>query len=323
MSKGLLKSDLFPKEISPKDDAYHGSNKFIASEWWYFDAIFNNNYSLHVDFTTFTKNYKITSSAIEIYKNGKLEVKAIKRHLFKDVKLSKNYPFIKINDKKIMEFDLERYNKKGEWIYNFSNKIDNHHVDLNFIGTTKGWKFETDAESWAVALPKAKVKGELSINGKKIEVEGIGYHDHNWNSTISTVLYIWGWYWGKVSSEKMNFVWSYIKKTSNEGKFRGIINHDDKGFIYIDPNKIHFKTNKYIRSHGRKIPTNFVIRINDTFNSIPIKIDININVEESHFKSLLIFPYWRHHIKATGFMSIGDYKEEVNSTHIMECFRLF
>lgn len=323
MTRGLLKPDLFPKDILPKDDAYHESNSFIASEWWYFDAIFSNNYSLHVDFTTFTKNQKITSSAIEIYKNGKLIVKEIKRHLFEDVQLSENFPFVKLNDKKIMEFDLERYNKKGEWVYNFSNKIGNHHVDLNFIGTTKGFKFDTGAESWAVALPKAKVKGELSINGKKIKVEGIGYHDHNWNSTISTVLNIWGWYWGKVSSKKMNLVWAYVKKTPKDGKLRCVVNHDDKGFINIDPNKIHFKTVKYLISHRRKIPTTFVIRFNDILNNIPIKIDININVVESHFKSVLIFPYWRHHIKATGFMSIGDYKEEVNSTNIMESFRLF
>jgi predicted secreted hydrolase len=222
-----------------------------------------------------------------------------------------------------MEFDLERLKEKGEWVYNFSNKIDDNEVDLTFIGTTKGWKFITDAECWAVPLPKAQVKGEISVHGEKMSVEGYGYHDHNWNSTLSSVLNIWGWYWGKVASNTLNLVWVYVMKTPKEGKLGVVINQDGQGFFYIDPNKIHFKTDKFIRSHGRKIPTKFSLQFDDIVNNIPIKGDIKTEIINSHFKSALIAPYWRHHIKATGFLTIGTYKEEVNSTHIMESFRLF
>lgn len=323
MTKGLLKTELVPKPIIPKDDAFHGSNKIIASEWWYFDAIFSNNYSLHVDFTTFTNNHCVASSAIEIYKNGKLEIKAIKRHFFEDIEVSKEIPFVKMNGNKIMEFDLERFNKKGEWSYNFTNKIENCYVNLNFIGKTKGWKIETEAESWAVALPKAKVNGEISINGKKIPVKGYGYHDHNWNSTVSSVFNIWGWYWGKVSSKNFSLVWAYVMKKPNEGVFRGIINKDKQGFFHINPKKVIFKTDKYSISHGRYMPTNFIFKIDDICNKIPIKAELNINIKESHFKSVIVAPYWRHHVKVKGFISIDDHKEELESTHIMESFRLF
>lgn len=323
MAKGIFGTELIPKDILPIDDAYHGSNKHIASEWWYFDAVFSNNYSLHVGFTTFSKTHRIASSAIEIYKDGKLEVKAIKRYLFQDIQVSKNFLFVKLSDKKIMEFDLERFNEKGEWVYNFSNKIDDHEVDLTFIGTTKGWKFETDAECWAVALPKAHVTGDITVKGKKMSVEGFGYHDHNWNSTLSSILSIWGWYWGKVTGETLNLVWMYVMRTPKERKLGAVINQDGQGYFYINPEKIHFKTDKFIRSHGRKIPTHFIFQIDDIVNNTPIKGDIKIEIKDSYFKSVLIAPYWRHHIKATGSLSIGAYKEDINSTHIMESFRLF
>ena len=322
MAKGLLKAKLTPRVMLPKDDAFHGSKKLIASEWWYFDAIFSNKYSIHVDFTTFTKKHKIASSAIEIYKNGKLKVKAIKRHLYEDIEVSKKIPFVKLNGNKIMDFDLDRFKKKGEWVYNFSNKIENNEVNLTFIGKNKGFKFETDAESWAVALPRAQVKGEISIKGKKIKVEGLGYHDHNWNSTISSVFDIWGWYWGKVSSKTFNLVWAYVMHTPRDGIFRGIFNKDNKGFFYINPKKVIFNTKNFTRRNGRKIPTKFNIKINDICKNIPIKADININIKQSHFKSVIFFPYWRHHVKVTGFLSVDNHREELDCTHIMESFRI-
>ncbi|MDH7507508.1 MAG: hypothetical protein QHH15_06985, partial [Candidatus Thermoplasmatota archaeon] len=160
----MTKTKYFPKEITPKDDAYHPSINPISMEWWYFDAIFDNNYSLHADFTSYTKNARFSSSAIEIYKNGELETKAIKRHISKPVQLSIDYPLVKLNDDKIINFDLERFNKTGEWFYNFSQKLEDCEIDLNFVGTTKGWKIVTDDLSWTVAQPKAKVAGEITMN---------------------------------------------------------------------------------------------------------------------------------------------------------------
>jgi hypothetical protein len=47
-----------------------------------------------------------------------------------------------------------------------------------------------------------------------------------------------------------------------------------------------------------------------------------MEIESTHFKSIMIFPYWRYHIKTEGYISINSQKEKVNDTHIMEFFRL-
>lgn len=318
----MTQTKYFPKEITPKDDAYHPCINPISEEWWYFDAIFDNNYSIHADFTSYTKNARVSSSAIEIYKNGELESKIIKRHFSKPVKLSIDYPQVKLNDEKIINFDLERFNKTGEWVYNFSQKLDDCEINLNFVGTTKGWKIVTDELSWTVAQPKAKVTGDITLNGKKMKVNGIGYHDHNWNNTFLTFFKIFGWYWGKITSKTFNLTWAHLLKNKTQGELFAILNTDNQGFYSINPENISLNADKFISSHGRKIPSVFNLKIKDFVKNIPISVDVTMEIRNMHFKSLLFFPYWRYHIKTNGFISMDSYKEQVNDTHIMEFFRL-
>ncbi len=51
----------FAQEITPIDDAFHGSPKRMAAEWWYFDALLNDDISIHVGFKTFTKKIEALS----------------------------------------------------------------------------------------------------------------------------------------------------------------------------------------------------------------------------------------------------------------------
>ena len=311
-----------PEDISPKDDAYHYTKKLISDEWWYFDAIFDNNYSIHADFTSIARNGKISSSAIEIYNNGELESNVIKRHFSKPVSLSIDFPHIKLHDNKIINFDFERFKKIGEWVYNFSQKLEGCEINLNFIGTTKGWKIVTDDISWTVALPKATVSGEITTNKKSLKVNGIGYHDHNWNSTISSIFKLFGWYWGKITSRTYNITWAYLMRNRTQGEIFAILNKDNQGYFLINPENISLKKDNFIRSHGRKIPSSFHLKINDIVNDIPISVDVIMEVKNMHFKSRIFFPYWRFHIKTNGYISMDFYEEEVNDTHIMEFFRL-
>ena len=180
------------------------------------------------------------------------------------------------------------------------------------------------AEGWTVALPKASVTGDIAVNGKRMKVSGIGYHDHNWNSSSSRVMNTWGWYWGKIMSKTLNLVWANIMKTSSGGELLAVVNQDKKGFFAINPENIHFKSNTFIRNYGRKMPTSYTIQIDDDVNDIPINVDVNMVVKNIHRRNrkLLIAPYWRYHVEAKGYISLGSHKETVNSTQIMEFFRL-
>lgn len=67
----------FSQDISPADDAFYGSAKHFVAEWRYFDAMFTNNYSLHIRCRTFSKGkIDLASPFLEIYNSRKLEAKA-------------------------------------------------------------------------------------------------------------------------------------------------------------------------------------------------------------------------------------------------------
>ncbi len=309
------------EDIIPSDDAFHGSPKRVSAEWWYFDAIFDNRYSAHIGFKTFSrKKLGMVSPNIQYYKDGRLVVNTAKRFLFRSFETSKKVPTVKLFKKPVFEFNQDMYKKSGDWIYNYKFKIKDNAVDLNFKGVTKGWKIETDKESWAVVLPKAIVSGEIVVNGKKMNVDGIGYHDHNWNYSMLTVMnYGIGWYWGKIRSESFVIVWANIVKSPKRSELIAVINQDDKGYLNINPKNIHFSVEKISRSKYKKIPTCFKLKIDDMVNDKPVKVDVNMESQNYHYGKQLLADYWRYHVKSNGVISVGSKTETLdNEIQIIE-----
>jgi predicted secreted hydrolase len=309
------------EDIIPSDDAFHGSPKRGSAEWWYFDAIFNNNYSAHIGFQTFTKkNFGMVSPKIHFYKNGKFIVKAAKRFLFKNIETSKNFPIVKILGKPVFTLNKELYKQSKDWVYDYKFKIKDNAVDLKFKGLTKGWKIETENESWTVALPKAFVTGEIVVNGKKMDVKGIGYHDHNWNYNMLTVMnYGIGWYWGKIISKSFSMVFANIVKSKKHSELITVINHDNGGYLNINPNKINFSIVNTSQIKYKKYPTEFRIKINDIIGNVPVNVDITMESKNHHFAKQLLADYWRYHVESNGEISVGSKTDRLdNDIQIIE-----
>jgi len=307
-------------KIIPKDDAFHGSKKAISAEWWYFDAVFSNKYSVHIGFRTFSKKSLGTIMPfLEIYKDGKLEYEGKKRFRFKNFKTSSNFPHVKVFNSFLLEFDQDRYKKNDEWIYKIKMKMGENAVDLVFKTITKGWKIETEKESWAVGLPKAKVSGFIKLRGKMIEVNGIGYHDHNWNFSFLTALnYAKAWYWGKIRSKNFNIVWANIVKKDDRWDLIAVLNIDNGSFYNIKYENIIFKPNKYFKFKRKKIPSEFLLNFEDVVNELPINAKIIMNLKDFHYSSVLTAPYYRYHVNTSGFISVDNKKEKLSNMEIIE-----
>jgi hypothetical protein len=308
------------KEIKPNDDAFHGSIKRLSLEWWYFDAIFTNGYSIHVGCKTNSKKKRgLISPIIEIYKDGKIQSIVKKWFRFKNFETSKEIPLVKLFNKPLIEFDEERYKKTGEWAYRINIKIKDCWAKLTFTGLSKGFKIETERESWTVALPRAKVTGEICLHGKTIDVEGIGYHDHNWNYTLLTALdYGKAWYWGKINSNNFDVIFANIIKSSKNSEILAVIVDGNKRFFNIRPENIEFKKERFIRNNRKKIPTSFKLKIDEVVDNVPIKVDINMDGSGFHYNRVLIAPYWRYHIKTSGNILVGPVKDVLDNINIME-----
>jgi len=311
-------------KITPKDDAFHGSMNLFDIEWWYFDASFDNNYSLHIGIRLFHIGKSgFVRPHIEIYHKGKLVNHALKTIIFRDFETSSDIPLIKLYGKTVVEFDQDHYKKTGEWRYKTNLQINGDQIDLTFIGLTKGWKIETDENSWAVALPKAKVEGTLTIKGKQIKVQGVGYHDHNWDYTIATMLKNIGWYWGKVNGKDIDITWAKTIAKSKSNLI-AVINFKNE-FFTVDPKNISLTLNKFVLDHLRWIPTEFNLHI-DGFDSNLNKISAKVKMTAETIQHSRIFntQYWRYHVKTTGEISVDQSKETIrDNVHMIEylCFK--
>ena len=309
------------EDILPQDDAFHGVMSVADVEWWYFDAIFENGYSVHVGVRIFHSGGRsgIVRARFEIYKDGLVEASAVKTALLKDLRISQAIPFIYFDDHNVIQFDADHYKKTGEWAYRVSFQMKQYAVDLTFRRIMKGWKIETPRNSWAVPLPKAMVDGTIHIQDTVLQVRGIGYHDHNWDySLLTTWMRNTGWYWGRIIGNAGSVIWAQTIEKKEKKNTIVIINQDKQHlnggmeFITIPPDNISFSVGHFVRDHQQWIPKEFSIDISYvplSGGSTPIEIHLTLSSNEIHHTRILAVHYWRYHVKTNGTLSIGSMNE--------------
>lgn len=327
-------SDLAAEPLVPQDDAYHGVVSLADVEWWYFDAVFEGGYSVHVGVRIFHSGGRsgIVRARFEIYKDGLVEVAAVKTGLLKDLRVSKAIPLIRFDDQNVIAFDEHRYKATGEWVYTVSFEIEGHAVHLTFTGSTKGWKIETPRNSWAVALPKAWVEGTIRLGETVTQVRGIGYHDHNWDySLLTTWMRNIGWFWGRLIGDSGTVIWAQTIEKQEKKNIVVVVNQESKGdagdFLTIPSRDITFSVNTYRKNHGRWIPTEFSFDISHvpaSDRSLPVEVHLRLVTNEIHHTRILAVHYWRYHVRTNGALSIGALSNRFdNKMQIIElvCFK--
>ena len=306
--------------IELKDDAFHGTHKYFSMEWWYFDAILNDDYALHAGFKVYSiRNVGVVYPIIEIYKGRELIVRILKPYLLESLSASASYPSVKIDGQSIIEFEREEFNTSGRWKYTVSVNINNQGVNLTFIGTTTGWKYTIlGREEWAVILPKADVSGTITIDGEIINVTGRGYHDHNWNFTIGTKVREWGWYWGRLTGETYSLLFAWFMKSPLKYDNLVVLNKDAGGYVELNPKDIRLSFTNYTWKNGIRIPSHFRLSVENT----SVNVDIFMNALSIYLIGSPIVHYWRYFINVNGFISVDDEIENfIDSIQMFEFMR--
>ncbi len=147
-----------PSNVSIKDDAFHSSTAPRFTEWWYFDAMFDNGYSiqLNIRFLSIIKNrFALIYKRIDIYKEGQLIKHYRKRYSLKDYDASKEIPSVKLGGKEVIKGFVDK--KTGNIIYDLSFEIENTSANLRFRSCTKGWKgTNPGGDGWAVIITSCR-----------------------------------------------------------------------------------------------------------------------------------------------------------------------
>ena len=307
--------------IHPADDGFHGAKNIIDIEWWYFDAVFDNEYSVHVGFRLYhIKGFGVLQQRINIYYKGTSISETKKRDILKYADSSKDDPNISVKNNRYVSFDMDHYKKTDEWRYHISLDINDVGVDLVFTGATPGWKIETDTTCWTVPLPKAKVTGTITLHGKPIEVSGVGYHDHNWGYSPVTVIQNQGWYWGRITSETLHLTWANTISSRNEQDLIAVLNKekdntkDDAGLVHsVHPKNINFSPTNFSSFQKFQIPYifHFAFEENDSSGAGNIAADITMKTVDVHYNRIFIIHYWRYHVKTNGILQYGDITEKI------------
>ena len=220
--------------LLPVEDARHRLRGPFAYEWWYFDAVFDNGYSAVAIMwpMNYSKRWRRQCTIqLSIYTpHGE----NIKNYVFPPRNLFRG---------SYTQCDAsvgDSYVRGAHPRYEVKMRTRDAAVDLVFEAETPGWKPGTavnyvpspryNTMGWLVPLPRAKVHGTLSIRGRKVEVEGHGYHDHNWGEAPFHRL-VDNWHWGHVLCGELGVVWAditMVRKLDYDRTFMFLLSRGDR-----------------------------------------------------------------------------------------------
>jgi len=305
-----------PEDMNLEDDAFHSSDNFNYIEWWYFDAFFDKGYSAQASIIIIGLiKVKTAVITINIYKDGEEIIDELRYYPITDILASVSEPIIKLDDKQLLIGYLDK--KTNQNIFNLSLKAGDTELNLKFISNTKGWQGKTPVSLWGVMLPESEVTGNIKFKGQEIQVDGHGYHDHNWHFSLETFLNT-GWYWGKLNSEKYTVVWSNILDFSEDEPIL-VINEENKGYISIPQEEIQFIKSNFSNNNGVKIPETLEIKVDNSEIYLYVKLE---KIHTHYFTLVDIMKYWRYYMNCTGVIRIDGNEEEINQKNFAEYLRL-
>lgn len=206
-------------EIQKFEDGLRTEEKSGNYEWWYFDSKYSDGSSLVIIFftkpvTSLSKKNKPYVSFDYVSPTGKEIHTTFKSDKFS---FSKEECDVRIGDCYI-KGDLKHYE-----IY-FKNEVVECKLTLD--GSVPSWRPEAgqiyfgkkDYFAWLPSIPEGKVEGLLKCEDSTIELNGTGYHDHNWGNKLMIFL-MNDWYWGRAKIGDYVVVSSYIY-ASKKGNYK-------------------------------------------------------------------------------------------------------
>ena len=305
-----------PEDIVLKDDAFHGAKSLNCAEWWYFDAIFDDGYSIQITIYVFDIFLnKFIVNGLNIYENGSNIFSREEYYILSDINISSEIPLIEINDKQILKGNINE--TSGDWIYNVTMDFSDAIIDLQFKGNSKGWKGDLSIGGWAVIFPKANVTGKIKFLGLEKEVIGMGYHDHNWNMSLFDLIN-YGWYWGKINFDGYSIVWFIVMNNRFNSDNICILSKDGGNYTNFNPKDIYFEAKDYRFEKFWFVPCSFILKvdINNTFFAIlmdAVSIDTHMNIRLGR--------YSRYHLNCLGNIIIDNEVKNLSGIQIAEFMR--
>jgi hypothetical protein len=304
-----------PRDITISDDAWQKKTNFFHIETWYYDGIFTNNYSVVALVNVLTAGkFGFIQTGCYIYKDTKLVFIKRERPSYRKLYGPSNRPLIRINNRDIISGKVDK--KTNDWIYDISMGDKNGGFDLNLTKTFKPFRGRHSLGKWLV-IPHFNINGLIHLDGKDIDVVGHGYHDHNAYLIFAPFLSR-GYHFGKVPIDRFNVTWARVMKRFGSEEKLLVLNKDDE-FININPKDINFIIEKHIKDHGKLIPYNSTIIVDNDNLKLKLKME-PLNLD---YILMPTIKYWRYHLKYTGEIKVDSKVSKINQIDLAEFLRFF
>ncbi len=259
---------------------WHCIDNIFYFEWWYFDAIFDDNSSLagslsingyHSLPETIKANADFT---LNINNRGEMEVQ-------------KNF-----SHKEILLLDDMITIGKNKIERSQSNSIlhlekDNCELTLSFKRMLSGFSWGQNGRviftrggdrylAWLIPLPRAEVSGVLKTSKGTFNLKGRGYHDHTWG-TISLKDNIAHWHWGRMYLEELTLIFAEIV-FKNKTRVISLAIGEGEKLVYTNSkiSKISLITPTRSKGGKLKIPSS----LNLVYQDQKIYLDLELTVEK-------------------------------------------
>ena len=268
---------------SPLEEKNRCREKRHFFEWWYIDIACRNGCHIVVIFHAPLYTFTFLEPITDVYVYGPNGEKIEQRWcLEKRGVLLKDAYGIAIGNNHF----------KGRYPhYELFLKNEDFELDAEFNSQTRDWKlgtgllFRDTSEAghcfnWVVPVPRAAVSGSLKIGGKSLEVDGVGYHDHNWGNLVLRDFFS-SWYWGRIFTEKYTIVYANIKKKS--GNITPFM-MGRKGAIVISTDKIETLQDYWTcRDKGPRFPRQLTMKVTDGNERIELTTKVHKIIESTEY----------------------------------------
>lgn len=248
-------------------------------EWWYFDGWdesrnigfviifydgnpFSTKYLKESHKNPVPENYPAVS--ISVYKDGKTVYYSFTEFSAEDAEFGESEVFGRIGG-----HSFRAKKKAGILCYKLSMEEelasgDTFSAEILFKNMTPPADLlpyePLDADEghfWNLTQPDAEVSGVLNINGIKENVEGSGYHDHNYGIEPLDQSFI-DWYWGRVHFRSFTLIYYLMNKHDGQSYNGWILDKNHKVVnTLIDIELEYSLSNVFRLKSSRKINLRF------------------------------------------------------------------
>ncbi len=201
-----------PIDYFDKDDAIHPYDTPEYYEWWYLDGMFENGWKCTVTYFWRTHSQKDhrPSILIDMYAPDGRKAHGYDVFEIADCKASTEKCDVVLGPNWLKQVDND--------VYKLAINSNGIGAQLTFTRKAQGWKPSPTGlmidgpsghQGWCNSMPRADIEGELLFQGEKVQVKGLGYHDHNWGD-CDMDKGMTGWGWGRMHSDRYTFVYGWL-----------------------------------------------------------------------------------------------------------------